>query len=330
MAEDQRPGAVYWIDHYVVPTNDLLRHVDFTTNVLGAQPSHRLGLTTQAVQRYTPLGVFSKIGHYHSCGSFLQDRPLPAPNELGQGTPRYGYYVRRADLDEHLRRLDENHCPHTDPVEVSDGGEAGTAVYFTDPDGNQYEFWAPRSMPPVAMEADNPVRIGRISHVVFESRDLERTVDFYGMYCGLDPIRNADIPRDSVVFRLEAGGRLVFKYASELSPRTGGHNLWKGQHAALTVRNDEFRFAYDRMWAALPEAAYQRYTGVAAPDERGLPARTETHGVIARGERASSVSRGTSFYDWDTNCFHLTGGVPLDGSMAHYGRGYDDLNVPPA
>ena len=328
MAEDHRPGAVYWIDHYVVPTNDLPRHLDFMSNVLGAQPAHRLGLTTQAVQRYTPLGAFSKVGHYHSCGSFLQDHMLPEPSEVGKGTPRYGYYVRRADIDEHLRRLDDNGCPHTDPQEISDGGDEGTVVYFMDPDGNQYEFWAPRHMPPAAMEADNPVRIGRISHFVFESRDLDRTVDFYGKYCGIEQIRNADIPKDRVAFRLEGGGRMVFHRVSELNPRTGGHNLWKGQHAALAVRNDEFRGAYERLWSDLSESTYQRYTGVAAPDESNLPARTETHGVVARGERTTNAPRGTSFYDWDTNCFHFMGGAPRDRAFNQYEPHTMDWHLP--
>src|SRR5438067_1121352 len=34
--EDQRPGAAYWVDHYVVPTADVDRWNRFYTNVLGA------------------------------------------------------------------------------------------------------------------------------------------------------------------------------------------------------------------------------------------------------------------------------------------------------
>ena len=34
-------------------------------------------------------------------------------------------------------------------------GEEGTALYFRDPDGNQYELWATDTPPPSAMEGDN-------------------------------------------------------------------------------------------------------------------------------------------------------------------------------
>src|SRR4051794_14418232 len=159
MADDHRTGAVFWLDHYVVPTNDLPRHLEWVKNVLGGHDQRQLRLTTQSRQRNAPISAFSVIGHYHPCSSFLADRMLPEPKPLGQGAPRYGYYVRRGDLDEHLARLDKFDTPHTDPIDISSEGEEGTVVYFMDPDGTQYELWAPRHLPPAAMEADNPTRL---------------------------------------------------------------------------------------------------------------------------------------------------------------------------
>ena len=37
MAEDQRPGTIYWIDHFAVPSNDLDRWIKFQMNVVGAE-----------------------------------------------------------------------------------------------------------------------------------------------------------------------------------------------------------------------------------------------------------------------------------------------------
>ena len=330
MSKEHRPGAVFWIDHYVVPTNDLLKCVEFVKNVLGGVVHHQLPLTTKARKRRIPIGVFSKVGHYHSIGSFLQDKMLPPTKGLGEGTPRHGYFLRAGDIDNHLRRLDEHNVPHTDPIRTSEFGEEGTAVYFEDPDGNQYEFWAPRHMPPGAMEADNPARIGRISHVVLESRDLSRTAEFYSRFLGVDPIHNADIPKETLAIRLLGGGRMIYKQVDELDGRTGGHNVWYGQHRALTVLNDEFMVAYRRLWDNLPESEYVPFSSAEGipVDEKTLPPRTELHGQVALGLRQNVHSRGTYFYDWENNAFHFVGGRPLDSDMAHYDYGYDDANVP--
>ena len=37
MIEDQRPGTVYWIDHYAVGTNDTERWASFHERVLGGK-----------------------------------------------------------------------------------------------------------------------------------------------------------------------------------------------------------------------------------------------------------------------------------------------------
>jgi catechol 2,3-dioxygenase-like lactoylglutathione lyase family enzyme len=322
------PWTVQWIDHYVVPSNDLNRHMDFMKNVLGAVlPERLMWLTTRHRLRNAPLPVFTAVGHYHHNGGFLQNRMLPDPQPLGQGTPRYGYYVRESDLDAHLKRLDSNDVSHTDPRVVSHEGEEGTVVYLADYDGNQYEFWAPKQMPVGAMEADNPLRIGRISHVVLETRDLQRTIGWADEFLGLVPLENDDLEENTLVFRLGGGGRMIYKEVNELSDRTGSHNKWTGQHAALLLTNDEFVPAYQYMWSKLPESQHRRFQEE-VPDETNMAPRTELHGLIALREREAKFQRGTTFYDWDTNTFHYVGGIPQDGSIAHYKVGYNDNNVP--
>ena len=65
-------------------------------------------------------------------------------------------------------------------------GQEGTAIRYVDPDGNQYEFWAPTQMPTGAMAGETPAKVGRISHAVYESRDLDRTADFFDRFAALD------------------------------------------------------------------------------------------------------------------------------------------------
>jgi catechol 2,3-dioxygenase-like lactoylglutathione lyase family enzyme len=322
---DSKPETVYWIDHFVVPITDVLAYKRFMTLVFGGELEIDIGLTTAARARRAPIGVLYKVGHYHLNGGFLQDRPLPPARPLGFETPRHGFYVRAADFEAHLRRLDAAGVPYHGPIATSAEGEEGSAIYFSDPDGNQYEFWAPERQPAGAMENDNPARIGRISHVVQEARDLERTADFYQRYCALERVRSNDIPAGTLVLRLAACGRLVFKHVDAISPRTGGHNWWKGQHIAFTIADDTFLDAYQTLWNELPESDYLPYSGVALEgDERTFPARTELHGLQARGEAKNSLGRGTFVYDWDGNNFHFVGGLPLDGGYAHYQAGKDE------
>ena len=230
--------------------------------------------------------------------------------------------MRRSDLPEHVARLDEFRAPHTEPVTTVKYGLPGTLVAFTDPDGNQYELWAPKVMPAAAMENDNTVGIGRISHVVLESRDLARTSDFYTALAGAVPVESEAIPDGTLVLQLASGGFLVFESVDELASRSGGTAFWRGQHMALTVREDEYLAAHQRFWDQLPEGEYVVLRDDPAREEgRHFPARTVIHGLFARGERESEHSRGTTIYDWDAMNFHLVGGIPLENGMAHYGMG---------
>jgi catechol 2,3-dioxygenase-like lactoylglutathione lyase family enzyme len=326
-AIEHRPGAVFWIDHYVLPVNDLTKAAEFMENVLGGKADLRLPLTTEARLKGVPIGMFYLVGRYHHIGLFLQDKMLPAPKPLGEGTPRYGYFIRESDVDFHLNRLDKFQVQHSQAVKTSEAGEEGTAIYFMDRDGNQFEFWAPRQLPPGAMESDNPLRVGRISHAVVESRDLSRTAEFHARLNGIDPIRNDDVAKHLLPLRLAGGGRLVYKHVGKLYERTCGHNIWKGAHLAFTVPDDEFVDSYNRFWANLPECERGFANGAEALDENVLMPRTELHGVINVFGKPDAKKRGTYIYDPDTTGFHLMGGIPLDREFAHYDLGWSDTKL---
>lgn len=318
MAQEHQPGTVYWIDHFVVGTNDLNPWIQFTVDVLGAKPEPIYGLTTIARQQRHPIFCFSHLRHCHT-GAFLQNDTLPAGPGLGTGLPRYGFYVRPEDIDEHLKRLDAHDVPHTDPRRTSQEGDEGTAIYFEDPAGNQVEFWAPARMPGGAMAEAGPLKVGRISHAVLESRDLDRTAEFFTRFCNLDLASTSDVPKDTLAFRLAGGGRLVFKLVEELDARNNAAARRNGLHTALTVHYDDFFPSYRRLWDALPEWDFDSRSGGTAEAELGtLPARTALHGSAAGRQWKQLYGRGDDFYDWDTNTYHLVGGVPVDGSLVIY------------
>ncbi len=318
MLEDQRPGTVYWIDHYAVGTNNLERWVDFHERVLGAQ--------TIPVNRPNPMNIFQTFtGGRH--GGFVQPVPLPPSKGVGKALPRYGFYIRQEDIEDHLRRLDAVQANRTDPIRTSAEGEAGTAIYWEDPDGNQFEFWAPERLPEGGMDGCGPLRVGRISHGVFESRDLDRTAAFFDRYCGLSPLVSADLAPDTLVLPLAAGGRLVFKKTEKPGERTTGRGVLRDVHTALVVQPDDFWTNYERLWAELPEWEFDaECDGVYAGDWESLPARTALHPSPAGRSWHASWGRGDDWFDPDTNLFHFYVGIPQNGSMATYdGHAIDDV-----
>jgi len=313
MAEDQRPGTIYWIDHFAVPSNDLDRWIKFQVDVLGAKLNRINGLTTEArlSGRGGGVAAFCNMPNTMIDG-FLADSILPAAHEPGAGLPRFGFFIREQDIDEHLRRLDELGVAHTDPIRTSEEGQEGTAIRFADPDGNQLEFWAPARMPAGAMASETPAKVGRISHAVYESRDLDRTAGFFDRYAALDPVRSDDLSKDVLAMPLAGGGRIVYHKVDALSDWTLTRARG-GPHAALTVRDEDFWGNYKRMWADLPEG--ERPEGATDVSQfPALPARTVMHGSGGGRRWFKMYGRGDDFYDWDANAFHFIGSVGMDQS----------------
>jgi catechol 2,3-dioxygenase-like lactoylglutathione lyase family enzyme len=235
--------------------------------------------------------------------------------------PRCGFYIRREDIDAHLGRLDRHKIPHTDPVKTAAEGEEGAVIYLADPDGNQYEFWAPVHMPEGAMEICTDEKVGRICHAVYGSRDLARTSAFFEKYCGMQPVQNSKTAEGTLVLRLRAGARIVYKLVDRVDERVAGHSPWWDMHTAFTVRDEEFLPNYRRMWEGLPEEAGPKENlNDSREKEDAFPARTGLHRSPVGYKWKEIYQRGDEFYDWDGHAFHFYGGIPLkkDGSLALY------------
>ncbi len=141
---------------------------------------------------------------------------------------------------------------HSKPQRNETDGEPGTAIYWQDPDGNQFEFWAPDTLPDGAMTDATDAGVGRISHATFESRDLERTADFFRRYCDLERVRTAGVANDTLVLRLASGSLIVYKLDDQLGGLTTGMGL-RDAHTALCVERESF-FPYNRrLWGGIPE-----------------------------------------------------------------------------
>lgn len=322
MGNDEPRGAVHWIDHYVVGTNDLSAWSYWALNATGLPIRPINGLTTAMRKKNTPIFCFMWWeGGSCRIGAFLQPEIYPPAKPLGEDLPRCGFYIWPEDIDMHLKRLDRHKIPHTDPVNTAAEGDEGTVIYFADPDANQYEFWAPVEMPAGAMEIATSERVGRISHAIYGSRDLARTSTFFEKYCGMQPVRNSKMSEGTLALRLRAGGRIVYKLVDQVDERVAGHSPWWDMHTAFTVRDDDFFPNYRRMWEGLPEEAGPKEDLKDSRDkEDAFPARTGLHRSPVGYKWKEIYQRGDEFYDWDGHAFHFYGGIPQtkDGSLALY------------
>ena len=322
MSDVEPRGAVHWIDHHIVGTNDMVAWVDWAVNATGIPRRPIVGITTAARKKNVPIMCFLWWeGGSCRIGAFLQGEVFPPSKGLGKDTPRCALFIRPEDINAHLRRLDQHKIAHTDPIKTAAEGDEGTAIYFADPDGNQYEFWAPVHMPEGAMEICTSEKVGRISHVVYGSRDLGRTAAFFDKYCGLQPLQSPTIAEGMLVLRLRAGGRMIYKLVDQIDERVAGHSPWWDMHTALTVREGEFLPNYRRMWDGLPEEAGPKENRSDSREkEDAFPARTGLHRSPVGYKWKEISQRGDEFYDWDGHAFHFFGGIPLknDGSLALY------------
>ena len=322
METSRKPGTVYWIDHYTIPTNDVRRAMEFHERVIGAisMPNSGLPPFRGMFQAFShadaskPL-TLKAAGSHH--GLFIMKDPLPPAEAPGRRFPAAravhpAARCRRARAAPRCRRRRALRSR----AHVS-RRRRRTAIYWLDADGNQLELWAPETMPDGAMEGAGPLNIGRISHGVYASRDLARTIDFFGRYCALEPLQSAAIPAGTVVFPLAAGGRLVFKLSAKPGLRASGSGAYPDLHAALVVHEADFWSNHERMWAELPE-------GDGDGGGANLPARTILH-ASPNGQRfKAAFGRGDDWIDHDENLFHFIGGGPRGGSMASYDRFFLD------
>lgn len=298
MAQAQA-GAAYWIDHFVVPTNDAARWRAFMERVLGGRDG---GGDPSRLS-------FMLVGLHHLGGS-MQAKALPAQPPLGRALPRYGFYVRREDLNSHLKRLEECDVEFSNPVQTSAHGENGVAVPFRDPDGNEYELWAPDELPPGAMESPNPLDVGRIAYAVLESRNLDWSLEFHSTYLAAEPVRSANISGTSRVLRLAGGGKLVFEQV-ESDAVTRGGEAFGGPHTAFAVRDEDWELVHERLWMGLPEAPLDAEPGGGLHEpwtrQRGS---MRNRGLIA--------PRGYGFSDWDNSSFHFVRGRFPPGDTVYF------------
>ena len=131
-------SEIQWIDHGVIPTNDLGRAILFYTRVLGAEIDSIANVSTDMLlgvgEGRSIMRCFVKLGA-NELGLFLQSEQLPRADGL-TGAPCYEWEVNEAQLDRALGSLEEHGVPYEGPIEGPPGYPIAKQVFFNDPDDN--------------------------------------------------------------------------------------------------------------------------------------------------------------------------------------------------
>lgn len=128
-------SEIKWLDHGVMPTNDLGQAVMFYTQVLGAEIEEIKNVTTETLTAGRGMmRCFMRLGPTRF-GVFLQSEQLPPANGL-QGAPCYEWEVSEEDLQRAVASLDDHDVPYETPDHSVPGYPIAKQVFFNDPDGN--------------------------------------------------------------------------------------------------------------------------------------------------------------------------------------------------
>lgn len=146
-------SEIKWIDHGVLPTNDLGHAILFYRDVLGAEIESLEHVSTRTLTKLAEHGpssversgqgrpddratmrCFMRLGPTRF-GLFLQQEELP-PAGRDCRTPCYEWEVREEDLGRVVSKLEEYGIDYEGPVESPPGYPMAKQVFFRDLDGN--------------------------------------------------------------------------------------------------------------------------------------------------------------------------------------------------
>ena len=324
MNNPEPKGAVHWIDHYVVGTNDMA-----ALELLGGQ-RHRsarsgrsIGLTTNTRKKNIKIFCFMWWeGGSCRIGAFLQPENYPPAKELGKDLPRCGFYIRPEDIDDHLRRLDQHKIPHSDPIKTAADGEEGTVDLFrrsgrqsirvlgAGPDarrrhGDRHDGKSRPHQPRRLRLARSGANRGVLREVLWHGRWSEIRKPPKAHWC----CACAPAPVSSTSWWISS---------TNASPATalGGTCTPRSRCA----KRNSFRTTGVCGTGSPKRKALKKLSTIHATRKITFlraPVCTAARSAIKWKE---IYQRGDEFYDWDGHAFHFIGGIPLaaDNSMALY------------
>jgi catechol 2,3-dioxygenase-like lactoylglutathione lyase family enzyme len=250
------------LDHVAFPVRDLDRSEKFYIETVGLK-----FLTRRKNADGSPRHTYVLAGE-NIVGLTLPGVQVPPSTS---GAPRYGIALESEEtFDAPAKKIQKSGLPSGSVVEHRSNSPWIKSLCFDDPDDNHMEICLRRGGPGGT----------RISHVIFETKDLAKTSRFWTEALGLRPLRDE---RDEKLFQFENEQILGIKEVNELSERT--KKKGRACHVAFNVSHED----YDRMVVRITE------TG-----GRSLGDHRSTDGLRPPGERS------IYFFDPDNNYLQIT------------------------
>ena len=237
------------LDHVAFPVRDLLRAEQFYIEAVGLT-----FLTQRTNADGSPRHTYVKAGENIIGLNLPGIQTEPSPS----GAPRYAVALNSRDhFAATVERIKESGVACTQEREHGKRTPIVCSFRFIDFDNNHFEICMPgASLGEVAL-----------SHVVFETRDLEKTKTFYDQALGLKSVGAID---DEHYFEFPNHQLLAIKQVDALSDRTKRHG--RAVHVAFNVRQEDF----DRMLELIPacgganQGDFRAEDGLRAPGERSI------------------------------------------------------------
>jgi len=237
------------LDHVAFPVRDLLRAEKSYIETVG------LAFLTQRTNadgspRHTYVKAGENIIGLNLPG--IQTEPSPS------GAPRYAVALRsRENFQATVERIKRSAVACDNIREHGADAPILRSFPFIDFDNNHFEICMTReSLGEIAL-----------SHVIFETRDLEKAKTFYDQALGLKSVGEID---DEHYFEFPNHQLLAVKQVDALSDRTKRHG--RAVHVAFNVRQEDF----DRMVELIPacgganQGDFRGADGLRAPGERSI------------------------------------------------------------
>lgn len=259
------------LDHIAFPVRDLARTEKFYVETVGL---------TFLTQRKNADG--SPRHTYVKAGENIIGLNLPGiqTEASPSGAPRYAIAINSEPIfDSTVERIKQSGVVHSEVRDHPNSSPFARSFRFTDFDNNHIEICMQRTA-----TADVCV-----SHVVFETTDLNRSERFYSEALGLEPVGDEG---DETFLEFPNHQLIGLKPVHELSMRTRRHG--RAVHVAFNVTHEDF----DRMLELIPARGGANQGDMRAED-----------GLRPAGERS------IYFADPDTNKLQITAHGEEDWSL---------------
>jgi catechol 2,3-dioxygenase-like lactoylglutathione lyase family enzyme len=237
------------LDHVAFPVRDLPRAEKFYIETVG------LAFLTQRTNADgSPRHTYVKAGENIIGLNLPGIQTDPSPS----GAPRYAVaFSAQENFAAVVDRIKRSGVAYDEVREHGDGAPILRSFRFIDFDNNRFEICMTRAS------------LGQIalSHVVFETRDLEKAKTFYDQALGLKSVGEMD---DEYYFEFPNHQLLAVKQVDALSDRTKRHG--RAVHVAFNVSQQDF----DRMLDLIPacggadQGDFRSEDGLRAPGERSI------------------------------------------------------------